>query len=474
MLTSGSISIDHNDVIGDSGDTVDLTDFPVLINESGTWLRNSGYTDGRIENPNGYDIIFKDATETTTLAHEIEYYNTNGSVVTYYFNNYGAERWNNYPNMTDGRTYYPWHSWAQADGATQLLTSNTCPGTDLGAINKVEIRAHASADLADEDDDIILRPVFGGTQDGDNHQVDIIAYAGNPPASPQYDWSAWIDITNDTNAPSTWTWSDVQNLDADVVQKQVGALDAVYATKVEVRVSYGPAKLVAWVKIPTLDADDDTTIYMYYGNGCITDETQDKNAVWNSSYKLVQHLQETSGTHEDSTQNINHSTSVTVTTQGSATGQMDGADEFDGSGDYISVADDNSLDLPSSFTVEVWARWASTSSNGYILEKGTTVVNEKNYYLWWNNDAPFGGPNTSVVFGFSPGTCCTDLAYDWTPTVGLWYHVVGVFDDVQNELRMYVGGTEVAQKPETGTPGVENGELRFGRDIVGTWGGDVW
>ncbi len=70
-----AITIDHNDVIGDSGDTVDLVDFPVVIKESGTWLRNSGYTDGRIENVNGYDIIFKDSTETLTLAHEIEYYN---------------------------------------------------------------------------------------------------------------------------------------------------------------------------------------------------------------------------------------------------------------------------------------------------------------------------------------------------------------------------------------------------------------
>ncbi|KPJ58249.1 MAG: hypothetical protein AMJ46_14480, partial [Latescibacteria bacterium DG_63] len=192
-----AITIDHNQVIGDIGDTVDLIDFPVLIKESGTWLRNSAYTDGRIESADGYDLIFKDSTETLTLAHEIEYY-----------------------------------------------------------------------------------------------------YAG----------------------------SEAEN-----------------------------GELVAWVKIPTLDADANTVIYMYYGNSCITSETQNKNAVWNSSYKLVQHLQETSGTHEDSTGNNNHSTSVTVTTQGSATGKIDGADDFElDSSNNIAIGDSSSLDITDAITVEAW------------------------------------------------------------------------------------------------------------------------
>jgi hypothetical protein len=204
------ITIDHNQVIGDSGDTVDLIDFPVLIRESGTWLRNSGYTDGRIESADGYDIIFKDSTETLTLAHEIEYY-----------------------------------------------------------------------------------------------------YVG----------------------------SEAEN-----------------------------GELVAWVKIPTLDADANTVIYMYYGNSCVTSETQNKNAVWNSSYKLVQHLQELAPEiHEDSTSNNNDSTSVTVTTQGSAAGKIDGADEFDGDDDVVSIASADSLNLGNDFTLECWAKRSEFTANSYVM-----------------------------------------------------------------------------------------------------------
>jgi hypothetical protein len=205
-----AITIDHTKVIGDSGDTVDLTDFPMLIKESGTWLRNSAYTDGLIENTNGYDIIFKDSTETITLAHEIEYYNE------------GSEAAN--------------------------------------------------------------------------------------------------------------------------------------------------GELVAWVKIPTLDADANTVIYMYYGNSCITTETQNKNDVWDSSYKMVQHLQETSGTHEDSNDSNNHSSTLTVTDQGAA-GQMDGADELNGSTDYISIPNATSLNLGNDFTLEAWVKRGSIDTTHAMLSK---------------------------------------------------------------------------------------------------------
>ena len=226
-----AITIDHNDVIGDSGDTVDLVDFPVVIKESGTWLRNSSYTDGRIENSNGYDIIFKDSTETLTLAHEIEYYNA------------GSEA---------------------ADG-----------------------------------------------------------------------------------------------------------------------------ELVAWVKIPVLDANANTVIYMYYGNSCVDTETQNRNAVWNANYKMVQHLQETSGTHEDSTQNNNHSTSVTVTTQGSAEGKIDGADDFDGSQDgapdpvHNVVIDDNangSLDITEQITIEAWVTDNVKDRRRIVTKKGELYVLRSNNY----------------------------------------------------------------------------------------------
>jgi hypothetical protein len=38
--------------------------------------------------------------------------------------------------------------------------------------------------------------------------------------------------------------------------------------------------LVAWVRVPTVSGTANTTIYMYYGNQCITSATQSANNVW--------------------------------------------------------------------------------------------------------------------------------------------------------------------------------------------------
>jgi hypothetical protein len=130
--------------------------------------------------------------------------------------------------------------------------------------------------------------------------------------------------------------------------------------------------LIAWVRVPILAYNADTTIYMYYGNSLVTTPTARPTGVWNSGYKGVWHLSETSGTHYDSTGNNNDSTSVTVTTQGSAAGKIDGADFFDGSPtntDYITVANTgSSLDVGQAFTLEAWIKRDGTGVDGLLTK----------------------------------------------------------------------------------------------------------
>ena len=66
-------------------------------------------------------------------------------------------------------------------------------------------------------------------------------------------------------------------------------------------------ELVAWVKVPSLSGSASTTLYMYYGNASASSQ-QDANNVWDVNYVMVQHLSETSGTHNDSTSNDNDGT----------------------------------------------------------------------------------------------------------------------------------------------------------------------
>ncbi len=100
--------------------------------------------------------------------------------------------------------------------------------------------------------------------------------------------------------------------------------------------SYSSGTLLAWVKVTlTKDSSDSSNdyIYMDYGNAAATEpaagSTYGSQNVWDSSYKAVWHLKETSGTHYDSTSNSNNGTPNGGVTQGT-TGQIDGADSFDG------------------------------------------------------------------------------------------------------------------------------------------------
>lgn len=117
-------------------------------------------------------------------------------------------------------------------------------------------------------------------------------------------------------------------------------------------------ELIAWVRIPSLSSTTDTEIYMYYANPGASNQ-ENVTGVWNSNFKMVQHLHETSKTagtyndHLDSTLNNNDGEAENGVTM-DATGKINGADDFDGSDDYVEVADSASLDITSEVTVEAW------------------------------------------------------------------------------------------------------------------------
>ena len=184
---------------------------PTDMNQWGTkywWSAN--VTDGALWNNHTYNFTTK----------------TFNNVI-YYFDAYDTgEAWPNTPaNMVDGTNT----TFANCGQGThiQLLNNNTCPGTNLGTIEKVEIRCYGD-DSDDVQEATYLRPVFNGTTDGNNYTMDI---------SPEK-WSNWTDITNDPNAPSTWTWGNITNLDCDVEANNVGVAGNDYVGIVQIRVNY--------------------------------------------------------------------------------------------------------------------------------------------------------------------------------------------------------------------------------------------
>ncbi len=72
--------------------------------------------------------------------------------------------------------------------------------------------------------------------------------------------------------------------------------------------------LVAWVEVPSVSASSNTDIYIYYGNASVEDQWN-ITGTWddggNDYFEMVQHLQETSGIHEDSSSGNNDGTAAT-------------------------------------------------------------------------------------------------------------------------------------------------------------------
>jgi MSHA biogenesis protein MshQ len=200
----------------------------------------------------------------------------------------------------------------------------------------------------------------------------LVAYALPTPtyADPGPGWhdAKWkyrkkITLTSDTGKiPSTQSYFPVLiNLSSDsdlAADAQDDGDDILFTssdgtTKLDHEIEKfngGTGALVAWVEVPSLSTG--TAIYIYYGNGGASNQ-QNPTGVWDSHYKGVWHLNETSGTHYDATANSNDGTPNGGVNQ-NATGKVNGADDFDGSDDAVISPDSASLDITANVTIEAW------------------------------------------------------------------------------------------------------------------------
>jgi hypothetical protein len=99
----------------------------------------------------------------------------------------------------------------------------------------------------------------------------------------------------------------------------------------------------------------------------------------------VQHLNETSGTHFDSTEYGNNGTPAGGVDQ-NAVGIVDGCDGFDGDGDYIDCGNDTSL-LASTITISGWIKPSLTGDDWQrLLAKETTGNGAGGYGVYVHTD----------------------------------------------------------------------------------------
>lgn len=133
-----------------------------------------------------------------------------------------------------------------------------------------------------------------------------------------------------------------------------------------------------------------------------------------------------------------------------------GALLFDGSNDYLAIPDHSTLDL-SSFSLTTWVRFDGPVVANYFFEKGTAGQANYRFYLYYN------GSNYVLACGFHDGTTWRQIEQTVGPSLGVWYHLACTWDNVAQELIMYVNGVAAGYGSGPFTPLQNNAALWLGR-----------
>jgi len=190
-----------------------------------------------------------------------------------------------------------------------------------------------------------------------------------------------------------------------------------------------------WVNIPQVDNTATDYIYAYYG--CSDTDSDDAASVW-AAYEMVQHLQETTGTAIDSTGN-GHTGTPNGTMDQNVDGQIDGADNFDGSNDYISIPDHADLDFGTgSFSYSFWFKSSATGTQ-YVFDKKGGSLSETNagYKMGISSVQATG---FSVALGDGTTNVRINTGDHASRGGNIWAMFTVVVDRTAQEMRAYING----------------------------------
>ncbi|MEM2129705.1 MAG: M14-type cytosolic carboxypeptidase, partial [Candidatus Bathyarchaeia archaeon] len=211
-------------------------------------------------------------------------------------------------------------------------------------------------------------------------------------------------------------------------------------------------RLVAWVNVPYLSSTVDTVLYLYYGNSACGNQ-QNPSAVWDSSYKLVLHLNEQAGIHSDSSVYSNNGAPVNGVLQG-VPSKIDGGDTFDGVNDYIEIAHSNTLTgYTTAFSVGFWVRLQDTSRRQTIINKYDTTGNQRGWFVEY--DPTVRPTRPFAFFASNDGINYREWYASFVPSAGVWYYVVVVWE-ANAVPRFYVNGVQVATVGTATIPSIYN------------------
>ncbi|NTV30969.1 DUF2341 domain-containing protein [candidate division WWE3 bacterium] len=194
-------------------------------------------------------------------------------------------------------------------------------------------------------------------------------------------------------------------------------------------------ELIAWVEVPTLDYNDDTTIYMYYGNANATNQ-QSISATWNNSYLSVWHLKEDPGgtapQMQDSTsQNNDGTTSGSMLSSQLVSARVGNGLNLDGSDDEIN--DSSAINVASnSFSISFWAKRDIINDYDFVVGQVASIVTNGSLHIGFRNSNTF-------TFAFYSNDLDTPTYTDTN-----WHYWNCTYNAATNARNIYRDGVSVA------------------------------
>jgi len=199
--------------------------------------------------------------------------------------------------------------------------------------------------------------------------------------------------------------------------------------------NFETGKLNAWVRIPELLKDENTVIYMFFGDK--NQRFENSKFVWTEDYKVVQHLSQDGGTgfigaYKDSTKNNLNGTyndlDLSNNSNTNASGKIGKANYFDGN-EYIDFGDVSQSGNWSKLSVSAWVKWSGETLSNYSgiwykhngNDVGRALIQASKKILYENGNGNFFTTNPVL-------------------NIDEWHLVTYVFNSEESKEYIYVDG----------------------------------
>jgi len=198
-----------------------------------------------------------------------------------------------------------------------------------------------------------------------------------------------------------------------------------------------------WAKVPTLEYDADTSLFIWYGNASAVayaaDDTFGSQNVWTSNYKLVHHAVDGFyGSTSNGNNGVNSSASIT------ASGKIGVAYDFDND-DYIYAPHDASLSYGTGdFFAQFWMK-TSEASYEWAFSKGDGGAQGR-FTI---------GVNTTLQAEIGDGSNTVAKSMGTTINTGSWFKITVNYDRSGN-VEAFINGVSDGTESITSVGSVTN------------------